>query len=205
VQDSRRSEHVRSPSARRAVDALEIAASRKGVAISISGIDGSGKSSLAQVLVQMLQRSTVSVRYMHVYRWYANILTTPVVILYNRYVSRRVLVLDRCIYDNIGVAAARQGVPNRLFRAALRVVLACYPEFDHRFYLVVPFAETLRRRPDTREKEFMTLTAVYENIAARAGYVRLQSDSTLIEKVLNVLSGDPIAQKTGEAGGNCAK
>jgi thymidylate kinase len=169
---------------------LQSTLAKKGVAISISGIDGCGKTTLAQDLVQALDASNVPVRSLHLYQWYINIVATPLLLLYNRYFGHKVLVLDRCIYDNIAVATIQRRYPSRLLRAILIVAFACYPKFDYRFYLVTSFTETRRRRPDTRKKKFEALTGIYEQIALGARYMHLRSDSTLIDVVLRIIAYD---------------
>jgi thymidylate kinase len=191
VQDSIASNFLDTSLVQKAAEMLELRLSKKGIAISISGIDGSGKTSLAQRLVQTLDASNVSVRYMHLHHWHTNIVVTPFLLLYNRHFARKVLVLDRCIYDNIAVATIRRRYPPRLLPLILILAIPCYPKFDYNFYLFTTFAETLRRRPNTCKKQFMALTEIYEQIALRRRCVRLQSDRNLSNTVLRVVSGRP--------------
>lgn len=157
---------------------------KRGVAIYISGIDGSGKTTLAQTLVEMLEASGLRAYHLHVYQWYWNVVLTPVLLLYNRYVGRKVLVLDRGIYDNIAVMAVKRHCPDWLSRVALSVVRVLYPRFDYRFYLVAAFPETVLRRPDTREARFVALGQVYDRVARRLQSMRLQSDRRLLGAAL---------------------
>lgn len=173
-----------------AVNVLRSRLHKGGLAISISGIDGSGKSTLARHLVHALEASGVPTRYLHLYQWYRNVLTTPIQLLYNRYFGRKLLVFDRSIYDNIAVVSMRHRCPRWLSNVALSVVLACHPKFDYRLYLVVAFDETLRRRPDTCENRFIVLSRIYDEIAYRAQYVRMRSDAHLFTAVLrNIVVG----------------
>lgn len=157
---------------------------RRGLSISISGIDGSGKTTLARDLIRALGASGIPVRYLHLYQWYLNVLTTPILLLYNRYFGRKLLVLDRSIYDNIAVVSMRRHCPKWLSHMAFTVALACYPRFDHRFHLVVGFDDAVVRRPDTIRARFVMLSGIYDEIASRARYVRLQSDAKLFSAVL---------------------
>lgn len=160
-----------------------------GVAIYVSGIDGSGKTTLARTLVDMLAASGMRARHMHVYQWYWNVVLMPVLLLYNRHVGRRVLVLDRGIYDNIAVMAVKRRCPGWLWRTALGLVHALYPQFDYRFYLVAEFPETVLRRPETREARFVALGQVYDRVARRLHCMRLQSDQRLLGAALRGLTG----------------
>lgn len=174
----------------RAAEALRSRLCRRGLAICVSGIDGSGKTTLARNLVRDLQTSGVPARHLHLYQWYVNVLVTPFRLFYNRYFGCKLLVFDRTIYDNIAVAAVGRYSPRWLLRAALAVVLLLYPRFDYRFYLVVAFTETLLRRPDTDKERFMLLSKVYDNVALRARYIRLQSDVNLFSAVLHKIAVD---------------
>jgi len=172
----------------RAADRLRPILRKRGLAICISGIDGSGKTTLARQLVDGLDAAGLPSRYLHLYQWYVNLFATPVLLLYNRHVGRKVLLFDRSIFDNIAVAAASRRCPRWLTYGALASARALYPRFDHRFYLVTDFSETLRRRPDTREQRFAELTLIYEWIAATAGHVQLHSGPTLFGEVLALIA-----------------
>ena len=171
-----------------AAEALRARLGRHGVAICLSGIDGSGKTTLARQLVGALDEAGLPVRHLHVYQWYLNLLAMPALLLYNRHVGRKVLVLDRSLFDNIALLSLWPRCPRWLARGILALTLAFYPRFDHRFYLVADFGETLRRRPDTREPRFAELTRAYDGIAARAGHVKLRSDATLLHEVLRYIA-----------------
>lgn len=173
----------------RAVEVLRSRSRKRGIAVCMSGIDGSGKTCLARTLVETLEASGVRTRYLHVYQWYLSIVLTPVLLLYNRHVGRKVLIFDRSIYDNISVLAVRHRRLGWLSRAVLGGVVAFYPRFDYCFYLVATFAETLQRRPDTCETRFVALGEVYDLIARRAQCVRLKSDQRLLGAALRVVAG----------------
>lgn len=168
-----------------AVEALRSRLRRRGVAISVCGIDGSGKTTLAKNLVRALGASGVPVRYLHVHQWYRNALTTPMLLLFNRYFARKTLVFDRGIYDNIAVVSVGRRCPRWLSRLMLAAVRGCYPRFDYRFYLVVSFDEARVRRPDTHRVRFAALSSIYDEIAFRAQYVQLRSDGNLFAAVIH--------------------
>lgn len=164
---------------------------KRGIAICLSGIDGSGKTTLARELVQVLEASGVPVRYLHLHQWYLNVSVTPALLLYNKYFGCKVLVFDRSIYDNIAVASLRRYWPRWLSRVTLKVVLACYPRYDHRLYLVIAFNETLLRRPSTGEERFMLLSKVYEEIVHQVKYIRLTSNAHLFVAALREIVRGP--------------
>jgi hypothetical protein len=171
----------------RVADAWKPRLRKRGLAISVSGIDGSGKTTLARDVVQILQTAGIPARYMHLYQWYVNVFLTPLLLLYNRYLGREVLVFDRSVYDNAAVALFKFGSPPALVRVVLWSVSAIYPKFDYRIYLVASLEETQVRRPGTCEKRYKLLSKVYDEIARRARYMRLRSDSQLLRAVLRHL------------------
>lgn len=158
------------------VELLRKRLSQRGVGICVSGIDGSGKTTLARNLIEMLNRAGLPARRMHLYKWYVNILVTPIVLFYNRYFGRRILVLDRGIYDNAAVMAVRFSCPLWLSDVITAAMRMFYPRVDYSFYLVAGFSETLKRRPETREGQFALLSATYERMMARVRHYRLCSN-----------------------------
>lgn len=166
--------------------------SKHGVTIYLSGIDGSGKTTLAEALVETLRASGVQVRSLHIYQWYLNVLLTPFLLLYNRHLGREVLVLDRGIYDNISVLAVKERFPDWILRAALRVVPVFYPKFDYHFYLVTTLSETIRRRPDTSKTRFVTLSKIYDEVLSRLRCEKLQSDVHIFDAALRSVAGEEL-------------
>jgi thymidylate kinase len=174
----------------RAVGVLRSRLRKCGISIYISGIDGAGKTTLARAFVEILEAANMPARHMHVYQWYLNIILTPVLLLHNRYLGRRILIFDRGIYDNIAVLYLRQGCPEWMPRAAIDMVAALYPRMDHHFYLVTTFSEAVQRRPDTCAKRFMALTEIYEGIASRVRCIQLRSDKRLFCAALRNIAGE---------------
>lgn len=158
------------------VELLEKRLSRHGIGICVSGIDGSGKTTLALGLVEILCSSGLPARRLHLYQWYVNIAVTPIVLFYNRYFGRKVLVLDRGIYDNFAVMGIKISRPSWFSSIAFSVMRLCYPRVDYSFYLFASFSETLKRRPDTRENQFFRLSKTYEEMMACVQHARLRSD-----------------------------
>jgi thymidylate kinase len=171
-----------------AAEALHAKLRKRGLAVCLSGIDGSGKTTLARNLVRVLKASGVPVRHLHLHQWYVNLFVTPVLLIHNRYFARRLLVFDRTIYDNIAVASIRRRCPQWLSRLTLAAVLAYYTRFDYRFYLVVEFSDALARRPDTDRDRFTSLSKIYEEVTSRARYSRLRSDLHLFDAVVRKLA-----------------
>jgi hypothetical protein len=69
----------------------------------------------------------------------------------------------------------------------LALVLACYARFDCHFYLCADVSTVLARRPDTDMARFALLSGIYDEITARAAYVRFRSDLHLLAAVLHRL------------------
>lgn len=169
--------------------ALSAGLRERGLAICLSGIDGSGKTTLALQLVGRLTAAGLPARYLHLYQWYVNLLAVPLLLLYNRYFDRKVLIFDRSFFDNIAVAALSPRCPRWLPVGILRVALAFYPRFDYRFYLFADYDETLRRRPDTSEQRYAAMTSAYGWITSRARHIPLRSDAMLFDRVLRIVAG----------------
>lgn len=175
---------------RKAVGVLRSRLQKRGVNIYVSGIDGAGKTTLAQTLVATLAASDIPSRHLHVYQWYLSLLWTPLLLLHNRYLGRKVLLFDRGIYDNIAVLSVRQWCPGWLAHMAICIAAATYPKADHHFYLVTTLPETVQRRPDTCAKRFAALSKTYEGIASRVRCVKLSSDTHLFSAVLRSIAGE---------------
>jgi hypothetical protein len=173
----------------KAVEVLRSRLCKRGIAIYVSGIDGSGKTSLARTLVETLKASGMRAHHLHVYQWYLNIVWIPVLLLYNRYMGREILIFDRGIYDNISVLVVSHPFIGRLSRLALGLVITLYPSFDYRFYLVATFPEIVLRRPGSCEKRYKALSSIYDAIVLRARFSRLQSDRWLFAAALHNIAG----------------
>lgn len=175
---------------RNVVEMLHKRLSTKGVAICLSGIDGSGKTTLARSLVEALKGEGVPTRRLHYYQWYVNIIITPIVILYNRLFGRKVLVLDRGIYDNLAVMTLKFRCPRLLSDVLARLMRVVYPKVDYSFYLVASFNDTLERRSDTRQSRFTLLTENYDRLMRHVRHCVVRSDEQLFNAALqHILRG----------------
>ena len=158
--------------------------SRRGVSICITGIDGCGKTTLSTQLASAMSAAVISVRRLHIYRWHQNVFITPLVLIYNRLVGRRVLIFDRSIYDNLAVA----GVASPWLRSHLAslfwLLRYCYPAFDLRYYLHVPYDETVRRRPDTAPSRFRLLDQCYGLMVESSKWHVFQTDRDVLDDAL---------------------
>jgi len=76
---------------------------KRGLSISLNGIKGTGKTTLCRQLKIVCATAGVPVQNLHVYRWYSNLFFMPCVVLYNRFVRKELLILDRTIIDNLAV------------------------------------------------------------------------------------------------------
>lgn len=172
----------------KAIGSLKSRLERRGVAISVSGVDGSGKTMLTTHLAKMLQDANITVLRLHSYQWYANVTITPARILINRYIGRKVMLLDRSVYDNIAVFASTHKVRQSITNLIVGFVRNIYPTFDYRFYLSTPLDEGRRRRPEMSESQLSNLQQIYAPIIHSAGYLELDSDGGLLERVLEQLA-----------------
>jgi hypothetical protein len=155
----------------------------RGINISISGVDGCGKSTLSQQLVTVFSATGVRVRRLHCYRWYTNLFVVPWLLLVNRYLGRELIVFDRSIADNISVffVSRRRG----LLPVGAALVAALYPSFDHSFYLTAPAEEIRRRRPGSRPEAIAQMEKNYRAIMRSIPHIELTSNEELLRAVLS--------------------
>ena len=161
---------------------------RRGLSIVITGADGSGKSTLAEQLVQDLGAANLPSRKLHVYAFYANLLLIPFLLLRNRYIDKSILVLDRSIYDNVAVFAAKGKCTIRPF--AITILKSIYPKFDYAFYLYADRDEILRRRPEIDLGWHDRLISAYQQLVRLSGHSVMRSDSELYTRIVATLNDD---------------
>src|SRR5262245_30159143 len=159
-----------------AAAALRGRLARRGINLALSGVDGSGKSSLAAALADALQGAGMAVEVMHRYRWLDNLVTTPCRLVANRLVGRRVVVYDRCYLDNVAkfFPAGPKGLA--WTRRAARLWRALTTCFDRVFYLHAPYEEVTRRGREMTRQEFDRLEGSYRLLAAEGWLVPVASD-----------------------------
>lgn len=171
-----------------AIGSLKDMLERRGVTISVSGVDGSGKTMITTLLAKTLQDADIAVLRLHSYQWYLNVTMTPVRILINRYVGRKVILLDRSVYDNIAVFLSMHRIWQSVADIIIGFVSNVYPTFDYRFYLSTSLGEGLRRRPEMSESQLSHFQQIYAPIVRRAKYLELESDDRLLDGVLEQLA-----------------
>lgn len=172
----------------KAIGSLKNVLESRGATISVSGVDGSGKTLLTTNLLKILHEANIAVLRLHSYQWYANITITPVRIIFNKYIGRKILLLDRSIYDNIAVFSSKYGAWQLIADTVVGLAVKLYPTFDFRFYLSTSLVEGLRRRPEMSESELSRLQQIYAPITQRAGYLELESNERLLDRVLERLA-----------------
>jgi thymidylate kinase len=160
----------------------------RGLSIVITGTDGSGKTTLARKLEKILSSANPSVRYLHAYAWHFNLIVAPFILLRNKYIDKNILILDRSIFDNLAVLAAKRDFAIRPWMAnALRTF---YPRFDFAFYLHAD-AETIKsRRPDTDIHWHIRLSEAYAQLIPHLGHCAMRSDETLLTQVIENLAAE---------------
>lgn len=160
---------------------------RRGLSICFSGIDGCGKTTLSTQLSNAIGAAGIPVRRLHIYHWYHNVFTTPAIIIYNRFVGRRVLIFDRTIYDNLVVAGVASPRLRRYLPLLFRLLRTLYPGFDFRYYLHVSFDQTMVRRPNTEHDRFFLLEKIYELMMTASRWHVLKTDRDVLEDVIEAL------------------
>ena len=155
---------------------------RRGMCIAISGTDGTGKSTLSRGLVSLFEQAGITTKYEHIHRWYQNLLWTPILILWNRFVSRELLIFDRCVYDNLVVF---YDSPNLSFSVLTRFIHALYPSFDFRIFLTAPEEELLSRRSENTAARIARLANNYELVRKTAEFETVASGPEVLRDTLN--------------------
>jgi len=162
----------------------------RGLSICLMGIDGSGKTTLSTQLSEIFNRLNVRNRRLHIYSIYQNMLTTPLLLLWNRYYARRMLIFDRTIFDNIAVFFGTRPSLHCLLPFTLRMIRLLYPGYDHYIYLQTTFDETMLRRPEVAPKRYHQLSRSYKIIIDKGGFDIFDSTQSLLENVIEVITAN---------------
>lgn len=163
------------------------AVSRNGVSVCLSGIDGSGKTTLAEQLVSVLASLGVPTKRLHFYRWYKALFFLPVIITYNKYFGRRGLILDRNIYDNVAVLFSRHPRLSRFLTPLVWVLRTVLPPCDHSIYIRITLEEALSRRPNLAPLTYEAMSKAYEVIVPIVDYKPVSSNEQILSTVLQYL------------------
>ena len=169
----------------------------RGANISIMGIDGSGKTTLSAQLSDIFNQMSITNQSLSIYRIYKNIFTTPLILLYNRYFQKRILIFDRCIFDNIAVFFSTRPYLHCLLPVILLITRLLYPKFDYYFYLSASLEDTIaRRRSEIEPQGYFRLTLIYNEITKRCKFHILNSTPTLLQLVLNIIADKNESENT---------
>jgi len=161
--------------------------SRRGLAVCFIGQEGVGKTTAADQLTAILDALAVPRRRLHRAAFGANLFLVPFLILDNRYRRRRVLVLDRSIYDNVAVHGARYGLSPRSLSLVATIVAAIYPRLDVRLHLHCPPDLLRQRRPMQDDRVAARQAAAYRCVARRLAFTSAETSTPLLRRVLSVL------------------
>lgn len=163
------------------------ALSRRGLVVCFIGQEGVGKTTAAAQLAAFLDANAVPRRRLHQAAFGVNLFLVPLLILYNRYWSRRILIMDRTVYDNFAVHVARHDLSWRLMSLAVAIISAVYPRIDVRLHLHCPLELQLNRRPRTDIAASANQAAAYEWIARRLDFISIETTVPQLRRVLSLL------------------
>lgn len=128
-------------------DNLQQIFGRKGAIVSISGPDGSGKSTLTRQLVDKLSMAGVPTRHVHCFKWYEQITIQPLRLLFLRH-KGYVVICDRTIVDNVLELARKLSLHPTHWRWLLQALITLQPRFDYRITLLCSEDDLAQRRPE---------------------------------------------------------
>jgi len=161
--------------------------SRRGLAVCFIGQEGVGKTTAADQLAAVLDALAVPRQRLHRAAFATNLFLVPFLVLDNRYRRRRLLILDRSVYDNLAVHGARYGLSPRLLSFAAMIVSAAYPRLDVRFHLHCRLDLLRRRRPTKDERTAARQAAAYACVARCLAFTSAETSTPLLRRVLSVL------------------
>jgi predicted glycoside hydrolase/deacetylase ChbG (UPF0249 family)/SAM-dependent methyltransferase len=156
---------------------------QRGFTISLSGLDGSGKTTMARELAAALRDAGIAVRTHHVYRLLSNLLWTPRVIR-RAHRESGVQIFDRGIHDNIAhLLAHHPHWPNVMKRWLIRFAQR-YPACDLRVLMHTDAIRTRARRPEVSTETHARFDRAYRRIATVADLEIIESDAEALHQVL---------------------
>ena len=161
----------------------------RGMNICLCGIDGSGKSTIAEQLLTLFTQHRIPARHAHLYAWYLNLTFTPALMLLNRFVLRRVVLYDRSFYDNIVMVCHNHSISGGLRTWLIRLGTALYPKFDRVIHLHASTSETLQRRPEFDESIVRSLSRTQAEVMDCVEHIAVPSNDLALRETLRALTG----------------
>lgn len=159
----------------------------RGHVIAISGVDGSGKTTLVRSLVEALEAQGKTTRTCHIHSWLKNTTTMPGKVRSMKSMDG-ISILDRSLYDNIAVLATRFSFPFWLVRLMTRCANLLYRSIDLRILLTVTSEDLITRRPNEDHALLMKSARIYNEIAHAGGFLVMASGENMPVKVLEQLN-----------------
>lgn len=163
---------------------------RRGIAIFVSGLDGSGKTTLALELCRRFREAGIDAEHCHIHAWYKHIVITPMLLLSNRVFGRKVLVFDRTIYDNLAVRYVANPRLRRVLKAAVRITTVVQPKPNIAICLFASFSQTLQRRPESSERAFKSFDYIYRYIVQWCGFIALESNAETSDVAFRIATSE---------------
>lgn len=164
-------------------DELKHIVGKKGCIVSVIGPDGSGKSTLIDALHDAAREARIDTVRIHSYRWHRNIFAMPLRLSILRQRGKLVL-LDRCVFDNVVELALKRSLSPPLRRGLSRFLSLVYVDFDARILLRAPADVIAERRPDEPLDKTRRQIALYEELLTSAGYRGVDSTEPTLPPAL---------------------
>lgn len=159
---------------------------RGGIVITISGVDGSGKTTLVAQLAERFQKAGWTVQPFHVHSWLLNITVMPFR-MWRAKSAGTVSILDRSVYDNIAVLLSKRHIPLWLARRMIQTANLLYQSIDLKIVLTASPDELMARRPEESKELLLRKRAVYEVIAKQGDFTVFQSAGDVESRVIDLI------------------
>lgn len=151
-----------------------------GMSVALMGVKGAGKSTASRNLQLALAEAGLHCESRHWWRSRQNFFRTPLAVLGNRANRQSVLILDRCVLDNVAAFLHRIENPRLrtgLLKTAVRLIKVFYPRLDAVIHLVADPALIAERRPNLKHADIQRGQLIYHALGEALGLQRLDTIS----------------------------
>ncbi len=160
--------------------------SGRGAVIALAGPDGSGKTTLAKALANLLCESGVNARRVHCHAWYMNVFVQPLK-LKSSIRKGEVVILDRSLIDNIVEISGKLKLPFGFWKVIFFFYFGIKRKNYFRVFMYADIGELAKRRPEesTIKQEYQL--QCYQTACRIGRFGSIKSDENALLNVCNYL------------------